>query len=105
MIESLYQQYAITMDFEYLTIKTFQKIIQSQYQAGDKIPLDPTKMEQKVELETFAGQKKVIKLPQMLPGFPISYDDLKQFAWFSQSMHDSTLIRSLIFRITNFTEI
>lgn len=80
MIESLYQQYAITMDFEYLTIKTFQKIIQSQYQAGDKIPLDYTKMEQKVELETFAGQKKVIKLPQMLPGFPISYDDLKQFA-------------------------
>ena len=29
MIENLYNQYAATMDFEYLTLKTFQRVVQS----------------------------------------------------------------------------
>lgn len=44
MIESLHNQYINGLDFEYLTIKTFQKVIQSEYKPGDKIPLQPEKM-------------------------------------------------------------
>lgn len=44
MIDNLHKQYINGIDFEYLTIKTFQKVVQSQYQPGDKIPLHPEKM-------------------------------------------------------------
>ncbi len=81
MIENIYNQYAATMDFEHLTLKTFQKVIQSELEPGQKIALDPLKMQQKIELETAAGQKKTIKLPILLPGFPLSYEELGQFAW------------------------
>ncbi len=80
MIENIYNQYAATMDFEHLTLKTFQKVIQSELEPGQKIALDPLKMQQKIELETANGQKKTIKLPILLPGFPLSYEELGQFA-------------------------
>lgn len=34
IIDNLYHQHIKTMDFEYLTIKTFQRVIQSEYKAG-----------------------------------------------------------------------
>jgi hypothetical protein len=80
MIENIYNQYAATIDFEHLTLKTFQKVIQSELEPGQKIALDPLKMQQKIELETAAGHKKTINLPILLPGFPLSYDELRQFA-------------------------
>ena len=63
-----------------MTIKTFQKVVQSSHSPGEKIPLKPEIMTQRIELETYAGQKHVIKLEKLLPGFPISYEDLKHFA-------------------------
>ena len=61
------------MDFEYLVIKTFQKVIQSDFKPGEKIDLKPEIMEQRIELETYAGQKQTIRLDKLLSGFPISY--------------------------------
>ncbi len=61
------------MDFEYLVIKTFQKVIQSDFKPGEKIDLKSEIMEQRIELETYAGQKQTIRLDKLLPGFPISF--------------------------------
>lgn len=80
MIEDLYYQYMTNSDFEYMAIKTFQKVIQSAHQPEEKIPLNPEVMHQRVELENFAGQKRIIKLDKLLPGFPLAYEEVKQFS-------------------------
>lgn len=38
------------MDFEYMTIKTFQKVVQSAHSPGEKIALKPEIMTQRIEL-------------------------------------------------------
>ena len=60
------------MDFEYITIKTFQKIIQSNHKPGEKVHLKKEDMNQRIQLESYAGQIKTISLDTVMDGFPIS---------------------------------
>jgi len=64
-------------NFEYFTINTFQKIVQSDYKPGEKIILDEKIMTQKVDFFFIDGSKKTIWLEELLLGFPLKEDHLK----------------------------
>jgi hypothetical protein len=64
-------------DTEAIVIKTFVRVTQSQFQPGDRIPLLPQDMFQKIELENFAGEKEHIRLKEKLKGFPLNPHDLE----------------------------
>lgn len=64
-------------DTEAIVIKTFVRVIQSNFQPGDRIPLIPTEMFQKIELENHIGEKDHIKLKEKLKGFPLNPHDLE----------------------------
>ena len=48
IIENLYNEYMGAVDFEYLIIKTFQKVVQSAHKPGEKIYLDSKIMTQRI---------------------------------------------------------
>jgi hypothetical protein len=48
LIQNLYNEYTAKMSYEYLTIKTFQSVVQSELKAGEKVVLNPAKMEQRI---------------------------------------------------------
>lgn len=48
VIENLYNEYMGAVDFEYLIIKTFQKVVQSAHKPGEKIYLDSNIMTQRI---------------------------------------------------------
>lgn len=64
-------------DTDALVIKTFTHICQKDFKAGDKVPLVPAAMFQKLELENFMGEKENVKLKQMIRGFPLNPHDLQ----------------------------
>jgi hypothetical protein len=64
-------------DTEAIVIKTLAHICQRDFQAGDRIPLLPNNMFQKIELENFTGEKDHIKLKEKLKGFPLNPFDLE----------------------------
>lgn len=76
LVNGLYNKHA-KKNTEALIIKTFTHIEQKEFKAGDRIPLLPEKMSQKIELEDFSGEKEVIKLNQKLKGFPLNPFDLE----------------------------
>jgi len=61
----LYQEYA-KKDTEAIMIKTFAFVEQREFKAGDRVPLLPELMTQKIELETFSGDKESIRLKKKL---------------------------------------
>lgn len=63
-------------DTEAIIIKTFAHVSQRDFKAGDRIPLLPAAMFQKLELENHSGNKETIKLKQKLQGFPLNPYDL-----------------------------
>lgn len=62
IIENLYNQYMATFSFEFMTIKTFQKINQSEHKPGEQIHLNPKIMKQRIILETIANQKRIFHM-------------------------------------------
>lgn len=61
---------------EAIVIKTFTHIAQRDFKAGDRVPLLPSEMFQKIELESNLGEKENIKLKEKLKGFPLNPFDL-----------------------------
>jgi hypothetical protein len=53
-------------------IKTFMHVCQRDFQAGDRIPLLPNEMFQKIELYNIIGEKDSLKLKEKLKGFPLN---------------------------------
>lgn len=76
LVNNLYQKYC-KKDTEAIIIKTFATIHQKEFEAGDRIPLLPEAMFQKIELETTTGDKEVIKLKEKLQGFPLNAFDVE----------------------------
>lgn len=75
IVNDLYSKHA-KKSTEALVIKTFVNVEQKEFKAGDRIPLLPEHMMQKIELESYSGDKETIKLSKMIKGFPISPFDL-----------------------------
>ncbi len=61
LVNGLYNKHA-KKGTESLTIKTFIKVQQKEFNAGDRVPLIPEEMSQKVELENFNGDKEEVRL-------------------------------------------
>jgi hypothetical protein len=59
-----------------MTIKTFLKVIQSNLEPGQKVHFKVSEMFQRLQLETYADQIKRINLDKILPGFPITKNDI-----------------------------
>ncbi len=70
LVDHLYKQYK-TPSVEYVVLKTFQQIAQSQYSAGDEIPMEKEKMKQRVALENHNGTIVAQEIEGLLKGFPI----------------------------------
>lgn len=47
-------------------------VCQRDFQAGDRIPLLPNEMFQKIELYNIIGEKDSLKLKEKLKGFPLN---------------------------------
>lgn len=60
-----------------LTLKTFLKVVQTDFLAGDKIPFTLEDMFQRIEIEPYVGEKINKKLPALLNGFPINESTLR----------------------------
>jgi hypothetical protein len=58
---TVFEKYA-KKNTEAIIIKTFTHISQRDFKAGDRIPLLPSEMFQKIELENHMGEKENIKL-------------------------------------------
>ena len=65
IINELYKKYN-KKGVEAIIIKTFVRVDQKEYKAGDRVPLPPEEMFMKVELESFTGDKEGIRLTKKL---------------------------------------
>jgi len=67
----VFRKYA-KKDTETIVIKTFMHVFQKDFQAGDRIPLLPNEMFQKIEMYNIVGEKDSLKLKEKLKGFPLN---------------------------------
>lgn len=75
IVSELYSKHA-KKGTEAIVIKTFINVEQKDFKAGDRIPLLPEHMLQKIEIENYQGEKETIKLSKLIKGFPINAFDL-----------------------------
>lgn len=76
-IDDLYREHS-SSDTVSLTIKTLMKVEQSLYKPGDRIEMDAKKMQQRLVIEDYAGDRQVKNLDKMLDGFPLGPGVLAQ---------------------------
>ena len=71
LLKEVFRQHG-RRDVESIVIKTYMYVQQSGFSPGDRIPLLPQDMFQKVELWLENGNKKKKKLKQILKSFPLN---------------------------------